>query len=812
VISPTTGYAWRRLAIAACLAFVTAQTLAQEDTANWGGEWDTRWAAGSVRLVLEQKGDRVTGSYPLLNGQIEARAEGRELRGHWMHDGARGELLFVQSRRGDTFAGRFGTGEWWTGIRAHAPRQAPVSQVSPRATLQSFLRLIPDIDHQSMDALGTAASLTIGRSEPARLSELDYARLLSEVINAMTFQLWSVPATSDSDEVTVTLAQAGTEVHFDLTFRHADEAWFIVPPPPEVLERTLASIPAARRGSADVQGSKELRSARDAFRVFLDGMRDFDGQDDNAAYATLNTSAMREVGRAQQTELYARYLHEVLDRVGFVYLQEVPDDPARREPYVHFHHPAGNIAVAPYKVGDRTLWQFTPDTLRTIRDVYEAIDDLPVSPELARGRHYDRYFLIRNTIRTHAPALLKTLGPMEGWQWLTLGLVGFIGFILGSFASRWAPVIAPHRARGIAEGNSADRIALWVVRRSVTSVVMGIALLIAAPYLALPEAVTSIVTTVGWVLVTAGLVPIAWEALTRGMDRYTAAHPVAGRYDTLLSLSVGLARIVLLLVCIFLLADALSIPYQGLLAGLGIGGLAVALAIQPLLQNFLSGFMLYADRPIAVGDYCKFGDKLGTVEHVGMRSTRIRSPDRTVITIPNSEFANMQLENFSRRDRIWLKTILQLRYETSPEQLRFILTELRRMLIAHPKILADPLRVRFIGFGAHSLDVEIFAYVMTPDYNEFTAVREDVLLRMMELIEEAGGQFAFPSTVEYQAKDKAPDADLRRRAEAKVEEWRKEGKLPFPDFDWRDKSEMRGTLRYPPEGSASPEDGSPKPA
>ena len=118
---------------------------------------------------------------------------------------------------------------------------------------------------------------------------------------------------------------------------------------------------------------------------------------------------------------------------------------------------------------------------------------------------------------------------------------------------------------------------------------MGIALLIAAPYLALPEAVTSIVTTVGWVLVTAGLVPIAWEALTRGMDRYRAAHPVAGRYDTLLSLSVGLARIVLLLVCIFLLADALSIPYQGLLAGLGIGGLAVALAIQPLLQNFLSG-------------------------------------------------------------------------------------------------------------------------------------------------------------------------------------------------------------------------------
>jgi hypothetical protein len=91
------------------------------------------------------------------------------------------------------------------------------------------------------------------------------------------------------------------------------------------------------------------------------------------------------VGRAQQTELYARYLHEVLDRVGFVYLQEAPDDPARREPYVHFHHPAGNIAVAPYKVADRTLWQFTPDTLRTIRDVYERSTICPCRPNSPGG-------------------------------------------------------------------------------------------------------------------------------------------------------------------------------------------------------------------------------------------------------------------------------------------------------------------------------------------------------------------------------------------------------------------------------------------
>ena len=161
----------------------------------------------------------------------------------------------------------------------------------------------------------------------------------------------------------------------------------------------------------------------------------------------------------------------------------------------------------------------------------------------------------------------------------------------------------------------------------------------------------------------------------------------------------------------------------------------------------------------------------------------------------------MTLENYAHRDRIWLKTVLQLRYETTPDQLRYVIAELRKLLIAHPKVAPEPSRVRFIGFGEYSLNVEIYAYVLTSDHQEYLAILEDINLRIMTLIEQAGAQFAFPSAIEYQAADQTSDPALVKSAESTVAKWRRDGKLPFPDYDWRDKSDMSGTLEYPPDGS-----------
>jgi MscS family membrane protein len=185
-------------------------------------------------------------------------------------------------------------------------------------------------------------------------------------------------------------------------------------------------------------------------------------------------------------------------------------------------------------------------------------------------------------------------------------------------------------------------------------------------------------------------------------------------------------------------ASRMGIPVYGIVAGLGVGGLAIALAAQPTIENLIGGLNLFADRPIRVGDLCKYGDALGIVEAIGIRSTQIRGLDRTLTTIPNAVLAKMPIENLSRRDRILLHAVVGLRYETRPEQLRYVLVRLRELLLGHPRVHPDSLRARFIGFGASSLDIEVFAHVMTQDRAEFFGIQEDILLRVMDVVEEAG--------------------------------------------------------------------------
>ena len=190
-----------------------------------------------------------------------------------------------------------------------------------------------------------------------------------------------------------------------------------------------------------------------------------------------------------------------------------------------------------------------------------------------------------------------------------------------------------------------------------------------------------------------------------------------------------------------------GVPVAGLVAGLGVGGLAIALAAQSTLENFIGGIILYADQPVKVGDFCRFGDGLGLVEDVGLRSTRIRTLDRTVVTIPNATFAKMELENLSGRDRILLREKIRLRYETTREQLQGVMEALEAMLREHPRISDDRLRVRFNGLAEASLEIELYAYVETGDWPEFTRIREEVLLEVLEIVERSDTRLAVPTEV-----------------------------------------------------------------
>lgn len=175
-----------------------------------------------------------------------------------------------------------------------------------------------------------------------------------------------------------------------------------------------------------------------------------------------------------------------------------------------------------------------------------------------------------------------------------------------------------------------------------------------------------------------------------------------------------------------------------------------------------------------------------------------------MVTIPNADFAQRHIDNLSKCDRFLLSTTLGLRYETTGDQLRFVLAELRELLHAHPQTVHtadDPLRVRFVGFGDFSLNVALRAYIRTSSYNEFLAIQEDILLRIIDIVKQAGTGFAFPSQTVYFSRDQGLDQERQQAAEKQVREWASAHSLPFPEFAEDYLKQITDTLDYPPEGS-----------
>jgi MscS family membrane protein len=190
----------------------------------------------------------------------------------------------------------------------------------------------------------------------------------------------------------------------------------------------------------------------------------------------------------------------------------------------------------------------------------------------------------------------------------------------------------------------------------------------------------------------------------------------------------------------------LGYPVASLIAGLGIGGLALALASQKTVENLFGAFSIGVDQPLREGDFVKVEDfMMGTVEAIGLRSTRVRTLDRTIVTIPNGKLAEMRIESFAVRDRIRLACTLGLVYGTTASQMRLVVAGLEQTLREHPKIFSEGITVRFKELSPSSLDIEIMAWFTTADYAEFQLIRQDLLLAFMEIVEKAGTAFAFPT-------------------------------------------------------------------
>ena len=234
---------------------------------------------------------------------------------------------------------------------------------------------------------------------------------------------------------------------------------------------------------------------------------------------------------------------------------------------------------------------------------------------------------------------------------------------------------------------------------------------------------------------------------------WTKDHPSA---RALLPLGSRVAKVLVMILGLVAMLSELGYPVTSLVAGLGIGGLAFALAAQKTVENLFGAFSLGADQPFREGDFVHIEDFVGTVEAIGLRSTSIRTLDRTIISIPNGKLADMRVESFTARDRLRLACTIGLVYETTVAQMRDVLAGLERVLHEQPKIWPDAVIVRFVSFGDSSLNVDVMAWFQTANWNEFQSIRQDILLRFMEVVEKAGSSFAFPTRTLHVVDDSRP--------------------------------------------------------
>jgi MscS family membrane protein len=429
------------------------------------------------------------------------------------------------------------------------------------------------------------------------------------------------------------------------------------------------------------------------------------------------------------------------------------------------------------------VWLFSAETLGKIPDLYDNVESHLVENKLPQS-------LVQNFL------------GMARWQWLALLIAIPVAFAIG-----WVIVLmlAIPRRLWLKFRNRPNLHSYGRVSKPLLVTFSALADRVIASYLGLPLLPRLYYYRTVAIFIAIGFFWFLLRVTSLTMQRLRIHAISGGRIGTgtLMVLAERLLTAVVVVTAVLSVLAIVGFNLTTVLAGLGIGGIAIAFAAQKTLENLFGGISVLADEVIRVGDYCRFADRTGTVEDISLRSTRVRTDARTELSIPNGTLATMSIENFTRRDKILFNPVLAIRYETTGDQLRYLLAEIRRMLFSHPKVESSSASIRFSSFDASALRLEVSSYVLTRDSDEFAAVREDLLLRIMDIVEKSGSGFAFPSQTLYMARDSGLDKEKAAAAGQQVEQWRDQRRLPFPDFAASDKTGFRGSIVYPPPESAT---------
>jgi MscS family membrane protein len=499
--------------------------------------------------------------------------------------------------------------------------------------------------------------------------------------------------------------------------------------------KAIEPAPAASVSTASEEEPVEPGSPRATVSEFLRFCREGNY---GAAGRYLDVSR----AQAQRAPTLSRRLRAVLDRYAWIDIETISPS---AQGNLNDGLPAAYESIAQVSVRGHQ-----PETVRLFRRPGAGATPTWVVSHSTVDR-IDAWYesLPQRWMLEHLPAWLLRSGPKEllVWQWIAFPLLFLIAVGLGAPLGQLTRRALASFAKGSASAWDTN-----LLLRLRGPLILIWALSIA--YLSLPllglyvPAETFILG-----LLRGGFYFALFWSLSRlieGWGRVIAESAWATERSaakSLVPIGVRLAKVLLLVVAVVFLTAGLGYPAASIIAGLGVGGLAVALAAQKTLENLLGAFTLGADQPFRIGDFIKVEDLMGTVETIGLRSTRIRTLDRTLVTIPNGKLSEMRVESFAPRDRIRFVTRLSLAYGASASQLREILSQSTKLLTTQQRIWPEGVAVNLVEFGPVAIILELQAWFQVTDWSEFLAIREQVLLGLMEIVERSGARFSDPTQV-----------------------------------------------------------------
>ncbi|MCP4895379.1 MAG: mechanosensitive ion channel family protein, partial [bacterium] len=489
--------------------------------------------------------------------------------------------------------------------------------------------------------------------------------------------------------------------------------------------------------------TSDLSSARGTMRTFLEAFYIEGGPDVERAVSCLDLGEIPHEARSSKGRELVVQLKRVIDRTRRVEFEELPADPEGNE-YVFLRSTDGEIVIAPSTDG---FWRFTPQTVRSLGALYESVkvrDAVEGVQEASAG------VSLAMLIRDHLPATMtRTILFLEGWQWLGLILV----IVIGVVAERISMVVVQILARKGLERRGRLVSGQLLVRtiRPGSLVLMVLVWWLGIIWLGLPVGVLSLYAAAVKAIGTVAVVVFTYRLVDLVADIFIArAANTESRFDDLIiPLIRKSVKVIVVAIGLVFVAQNLGTDVAALITGLGIGGLAVALAAKDTVSNLFGSITVLLDRPFHVGDWVVIGSVEGTVEEVGFRSTRIRTFYNSLITLPNSNLINASVDNLGARSYRRWKTKLGVAYDTPPEKVDAFCEGIRELIRSEPYTRKDYFHVYLNEFGGSGLEVLVYVFFETPDWATELRERHRLAVDILRLASELGVELAFPTQTLY---------------------------------------------------------------